>query len=229
MKKAIVLKSLRTESGAKDWLKVFGKNYPDARIVTTDELSTYKSFGGEFDSFSRVPPMPTHVIMEEDLSPMVKIIKKSDVGEIIKAMVKAGFMEASGFGLTLTTKWHDGVNSFMKEALTGFVKSASEDEIVVHNENLPAITEYVLRSFGRVMKAMEDSEELARIKDATENDEFGHALRDNKAISDAEAKAGFEHDAPAADTRDPEMDGEAISDAEAKSAAGVPAEQQIGK
>lgn len=57
---------------------------------------------------------------------------------------------------------------------------------------------------------------------AKENAEMGHELRDNKTISDSEAKAAFTAaSAPAADLSDPKMAGEAISDAEVKQATDV--------
>jgi hypothetical protein len=69
VKKAVVLKSLRTQKGAEEWLKVAGKNYDNARVVNT---STLKAFDGEIvkaDDEEEKPfdsPLPFHVVSMEN-------------------------------------------------------------------------------------------------------------------------------------------------------------------
>jgi hypothetical protein len=227
-KKAIVLKSMRTSAGAEDWARLMRSKYPNAKVVDTETL---KSYGSLMDPLGLPPvnPMPSasHVIMEEDLSPVVNVLKKSDVGEIIKVMMDKGYMEVDSFGPCLTEKWHKMVKDYISSALKDALKSAGEYTYDFDGE-VSTDAEMVIKSLETVMKALEDSEALASMGEATENADFGHALRDNEAISDAEAKAGFEHDAPAADVRDPEMDGEAVSD-EAVDSATHEADHNSGK
>jgi hypothetical protein len=215
-KKAVVLKSMRTSAGAEDWARLMRSKYPNARVVDTETL---KSYGSLLDPIGMPPPTPipgaSHVVLEQDLSSVVNVLKKSDVGDIIKTMMEKGFMEMDSFGPCLTEKWHKMVKDYISTALKDALKSSGEYAYDFDGE-VSSSAEEVLKALDYVTKALEDSEALASMGEATENADFGHALRDNVAISDAEAKAGFEHDAPAADVRDPEMDGEAVSDAAVK-------------
>jgi len=66
VQKATVLKSLRTEKGAADWLSLMSKNYPDAVIMDTETL---KSFGttlkAAVEGIKDLPEMPFHVVNVE--------------------------------------------------------------------------------------------------------------------------------------------------------------------
>lgn len=214
MKKAVILKSMRTLSGAEDWARLMRAKYPEAKVVSNDSLKSFPPLS----PLSSMAPSAHHVIMESDVSPVVSVLKKSDVGEIVKAMMEKGFMEVGSFGPSLTSKWHDMIDGYVKELLKDSLKSVDENSYTFDDNEIDSLGAFVLLSLGDAMKSLEDSEYLASLAEATENDEFGHALRDNKAISDSEAKAGFERDAPDADVRDPEMDGEEVSDGDIDSA-----------
>lgn len=214
MKKAVILKSMRTLSGAEDWARLMRAKYPEAKVVSNDSLKSFPPLS----PLSSMAPSAHHVIMESDVSPVVSVLKKSDVGEIVKAMMEKGFMEVGSFGPSLTSKWHEMIDGYVKELLKDSLKSVDENRYTFDDNGIDSLGAFVLLSLGDAMKSLEDSEYLASLTEATENDEFGHALRDNKAISDSEAKAGFERDAPDADVRDPEMDGEEVSDGDIDSA-----------
>lgn len=225
LKKATVLKSMRTAAGANDWVRLMNKKYPGAKVVDSDTLKSYDDFGmiGVSEPFA---PMPgaSHVVIEEDLSPVVTVIKKGDASDIIKAMVQKGLMDIDQYGPCMTSKWHDLLNDFMSKALKDSLKSVETNSYEV-NDDLNAVANFVISALDNVRKALEDSEKMGQMLEsgevATENDEFGHALRANKPISEGEASGAFENDAAVADTRDPAMDGEAISDSEVDSATHV--------
>lgn len=222
LKKAIVLKSMRTAAGANDWVRLMNKKYPGAKVVDSDTLKSYDDFGmiGMPEPFDPVPGA-SHVVIEEDLSPIITVIKKGDASDIIKVMVQKGFMEVDQYGPCMTSKWHDLLNDFMSKALKESLKSVETNSYEV-NDELNAVANFVINALDNVRKALEDSEKMGQMLEsgevATENDEFGHALRPNKPISEGEASGAFENDAAAADTRDPAMDGEAVSDSEVDSA-----------
>lgn len=222
LKKAIVLKSMRTAAGANDWVRLMNRKYPGAKVVDSDTLKSYDDFGlvGAAGAFE---PMPgaSHVVIEEDLSPIITVIKKGDASDIIKAMVQKGLMDIDQYGPCMTSKWHDLLNDFMSKALKDSLKSVETNSYEINDEaNATAV--FIVNALDNVRKALEDSEKMGQMLEsgdvATENDEFGHALRANKPISESEASGAFENDAAAADTRDPAMDGEAVSDSEVDSA-----------
>lgn len=187
-KKATVLKSMRTLSGAKDWVKAFSSRYEgELKIVDTDTLKHYDDFDGAYELVG----MPNHVIIEEDLSPVISVIKEGEVGEVVKALVKKGFMEISVGGPCFTSKWYDAIDKYVSSALEGAFKSVDENKPhkIEFSGEVSELASDVFKAFGEILKALEDAERLANISPATENADFGHELRSNEAISDEEVKA----------------------------------------
>lgn len=218
MKKAIVLKSLRTQSGAKDWIKVFGKNYTgELKVIDTDTLKSYPEFDGYLESY----PLTNHVVIEEDLTPIVSVIKEGEIGELVKAFVSKGFMEVGAHGPCFTDKWYEAIDKYVSNALADAFKSMSEYKYEFSGE-VNDVTGDFLVSVGNIIKAVEDAEALANSGEATENADFGHELRTNKPISDGEVKTAEAKTASQAggdaDTSDSKLNGKAVSDSEVKTA-----------
>ena len=228
LKKAIVLKSMRTADGANDWVRVMKHKYPNAKVVDSETLKSFGDLGG-----IPMSPLPgaSHVIVEEELAPTVNVIKKGEATSIIKAMVEKGFMKVDKYGPCMTEKWHGMVDEFMSKALKESLKSVDELNYELSDETGEGYAS-VIGMLGEVMKALEDSEKLANMAPATENADFGHELRSNKPISDEEAGAAFEVEADEAggdaDVRDPKMDGEAVTD-EARNTATYEADHNKGQ
>lgn len=219
MKKATVLKSLRTISGAKDWIKVFGKNYDgELKVVDTETLKSYEEFDGYLDSY----PLTNHVVIEEDLTPIVSVIKEGEIGELVKAFVSKGFMEVGAHGPCFTDKWYSAIDKYVAGALAEAFKSTSSEYKYEFSGEVDDVAGDFLRSVGKILKAVEDAEALAASGEATENADFGHELRANKPISDSEVKSAEAKTASQAggdaDTSDSKLNGEAVSDAEVKTA-----------
>lgn len=208
-KKITVLKSLRTEAGAKDWLKIM--KVEDAKVVDSVTLKhMYDDYGYDMPVMA---PAAHHVVLEEDLSTVVEVIDKGEVGEVIKALVDKGFAEIDVGGLCFTEKWYGAINSFISDAVKDSMKSTGEAQFSIQGEFPENVTE-VFRAINTITKAISESSEVA-----TENAEFGHELRDNTAISDEEAQAAFDaKSAPEADVSDSKMDGEELSDSEVEAA-----------
>lgn len=187
-KKATVLKSMRTLSGAKDWVKAFSSRYEgELKIVDTDTLKHYDEFDGAYELVG----MPNHVVIEEDLSPVISVIKEGEVAEVVRAMVKKGFMEVGMSGPCFTTKWYDALDKFVASAMSDAFKAVDEEKPhqIEFTGEVSEVTEHVMKAIGEVLKGLEDAERLANITPAAENADFGHELRDNQAISDEEVVA----------------------------------------
>lgn len=187
-KKATVLKSMRTLSGAKDWAKAFSSRYEgELKIVDTDTLKHYDDFDGAYELVG----MPNHVIIEEDLSPVVSVIKEGEIGEVVKALVKKGFMEIGAGGPCFTSKWYEAVDKYVASALEGAFKSVDEEKPykLEFTGEVSELAEHVIKAVGEILKALEDAEKLSNLTPATENAEFGHELRAAEAISDEEVKS----------------------------------------
>lgn len=171
----VVLKSLRTKEGAEGWKRAM-KHY-DALVVGDSALVE----GG----LTGFPSGCHHVVVE---------VFDNQIGEIIRSMVHAGYMEVTSGGVFLTSSWFECVERFLRDILKQALGVG----------DIPTEIKSVLKSIETIT--------------ATIDAEFGHELRDNIPISDEEAKAGFTKPAPAADVRDPKMDGKAISESEVKAA-----------
>jgi hypothetical protein len=216
-KKATILKSLRTDAGAREWTKLMKKHYPTAVVVDTDTLKSYSSLSGEFSE-----ALPSHVIIEESMAPKIAVKSNGEVAVVIKAMSKAGYIEVNDAGdVALTAKWHTDVDNLLTYALKPSFKSVDDMTLEYTGKLRNKATAFFMKSLGAiqvVLKSLEDSEALAKLGEATENDEFGHELRPNKAISDGEATGAFEGKAKAADTEDKKMSGEKVTDGKVKTA-----------
>lgn len=188
MKKVTVLKSMRTLTGAEDWKKAFSSKYSEQgeiKVVGTEVLKSHYGMDGFEEDFG----MPNHVILEQDLTPVVEVIKEGEFGDVVKAMVSAGFMEVNGFGPCMTEKWHDLLDKFMANALKDSLKSVDDDHRFQFSGDVSEDVGEVLKAIGIVTKALEDAEKLANISEAPEDDEFGHDNPDGEAISDSQVKA----------------------------------------
>jgi len=216
-KKAVVLKSLRTNGGAADWLRFMSKHYPDAVIVDNDTLKSY----GDVEWQEPVGPMstPHHVVIEQDMTPVIETIQEGDITSVIKAFVSKGFMDFDEFGPRLTDKWHDAINGFVKDAVADALKSVnSAEDFEFYPENVSSLGGEVFDALANILKSLDDAERLANMSDAPENATTGHALRPNKPISDAEVKHDEQVNAdshvPEADTEDKMAMPEGISEDE---------------
>jgi hypothetical protein len=221
-KKAIVLKSLRTAKGASDWAQIMAKHYPNAKVVDTDTLKSYHSVTGDTGS---IGALSSHVIMEESMTPGIRVNTNGEVAQVIKSLTDSGYMSVNDQGrVSLTKAWHDDVNALVAFALQPSFKSVDDNTVEYTGKLRNHATVLLMKAIGAVQlvfKSLEDSEKLAKLGEPTENDEFGHELRPNKKISDAEAKAAFEGDAKAADTQDKKMKGQKVTDAAVRTATGV--------
>lgn len=210
MKKATVLKSMRTHSGAKDWVKAFSSSYDgELKIVNTETLKSYPELL-DYDT-----PLPMHVVMEQDLSPVVTVIKEGEIGSIVQALVSAGFMEIGSGGPCFTQKWHEVLNKYVSHALEDAFKSVNDYKFEfsgdVSNEFAPVVS-----AFGTILKALEDANKLANIAEAPENDDFGHDNPEPISISDGEVSSATQKTQAHKDLN--QVDEEAISDSQVDSA-----------
>lgn len=184
MKKVTVLKSMRTTAGAEEWMRAFASRYEDQgelKVVSTDTLKS-------FDIGMDAPiGMSSHVILEQDLSPVVEVIKEGEFSEIVKALVDSGFMEIGTYGPCLTEKWHEALDKTIANAMKETFK-AVDHNYQFTGEVADGYGEFVT-ALGGVLKALEDAEKLANIANAPENAEFGHDNPDAKAISDGQVAA----------------------------------------
>ena len=182
-----VLKSLRTEAGANDWIKLAARN-KDARVVDT---KTLKSIVGDEEPFAE--EFPFHVIVEQHQQVMERI-ESENIEDVITALKDGGYIELGDMGVSFTEKWYSAVDKFVSRTLQEALKSATE---------IPEPVRDILIAASKVIKSI------------PENAEFGHELRDNEEISDEEAsEAATACEAPEADTRDEKLDGEEVSDAD---------------
>lgn len=181
MKNIVVLKSMRTLAGANDWIKAFAHKYAgqgELKVVGTDAL---KSFG-----LSDIPEvgLPNHVILEQDLSPVVEVIKEGEFGDIVRAMISAGFMEVGASGPCLTAKWYELLDKFVAAALKDSLKNTDASHKLSFSGEVSEEYEDAIKALGVLMKAVEDAEKLAKLSPPAENAEFGHDNPDAETISD---------------------------------------------
>lgn len=210
MKKTTVLKSMRTHSGAQDWVKAFSNRY-DGELKVMD-IHTIKSYPELMDYDAS---LPMHVVMEQDLSPVVTVIKEGEIGSVIRAMVSAGFMEVASHGPCFTEKWHKLLDTYVSSALEDAFKSINDFKYEFSGEvaekDVPAFT-----ALGVVLKALEDANKLANLANATENADFGHDNPEPIAISDGEVASATQKTQAHKDLN--QVSEEAISDAQVDAA-----------
>lgn len=206
MKKATVLKSYRTDAGARDWIKVFAKKYEgqQLKIVDTDTLKGYDDYAFYDEPIELAS---SHVVIEEDLSPTISVIKESEFGELVKEFISKGFMELGSYGPCFTDKWHKALDHYVSDKLKDAFKSVK----LGYEFSEESVGDY--QELYNILKSTEG---------AVENADFGHALRDNEAISDEEVDAATHKTAEQAgghtETGDAQMDGEAVSDGQVDTA-----------
>jgi len=186
-KKATVLKSLRTVGGANDWVKIMKSYYPEAVVVDNDTLKAYGEVAWE-EPTGQIA-VPHHVVIEEDLTPVIETIKKGDVISVIRAMIDKGFMEVTDYGsISFTTKWNSILDKFIQDAISDATKSANDGEVELRPELISSIAVEVFDNFANILKSLEDSERLAHAALPPEEFETGHKLRPNQPISDEEVR-----------------------------------------
>lgn len=213
--KVNVLKSMRTEAGAKDWVRLAGKK--DAQIVDTATLK------GMYDGEEYLPELGYHVIMEEPVD--MDAMSSGEFKEVLKALKSSGYLQVDEYGPCLTDKWHENVGKVMKEALSNVLKSTSEEINEESFGTLNSTQQQFVSIVADVTKSLEDSEALARLSGAPENADTGHERRPERPISDSEVESAEQREASGAvvgpggeDASDPNMDGDDISDSEADTA-----------
>lgn len=212
--KISVLKSMRTEAGAQDWIRLAGKE-EDARVVDAQTLKGMHEDYGDME-------MGYHVIVEEPMD--VGVFDDGEFRDILRAMCDSGYVEFDDMGPMLTDKWWDGVQTVMRDAISNVLKSMNDiDDAPVGN--LSATQQEFISNLHQVTKSLEDSESLARMSGAPEEDDTGHPRRPEEPISDGEVTTAEQRGADdvvpgggGADTSDPNKEGDDVSDEEVDTA-----------
>jgi hypothetical protein len=157
--------------------------------------------------------MGYHVVQEDySLPPLPQVDVAENIddaknfSEVVKAMMDAGYLEASEMGVVLTEKWYGKLDKFVKDALAdAVIKSTSEgfdvSGICCEKKTAILFSYQILKSLGV----------------ATENSEFGYDAPPPEAISDAEVKSAEQNGAKGGVNTD-KMSPSGISDGEVTSA-----------
>ncbi|MFA5626242.1 MAG: hypothetical protein WC965_02040 [Thiohalomonadaceae bacterium] len=192
MVRVTVLKSLRTKTGANDWLKTMKHQFPDAEVMGTDVLKTFPDVAYTVDPTG----FSNHVVIQEDLTPVIEAISSGEFGDLVSEFIKAGYVEVDNYGLCLTDKWHSCVNDFMKEAFERGLETFKSTSKV----KAPPELDSFLSSFNGILKSL-------GIPSVPENNTHGEEPRTPVAISDEEAEAAEQNEsAPEADLEDKKVE-----------------------
>jgi hypothetical protein len=221
---ATVLKSLRTESGAKDYAKLMSAKYPGAIVV--------KSLGGYEECVdlggAPMPPMPamTHVIIEKDLAPIAEVVSVKNSDELVRAMIKKGLLTAENGGIFPSSEFYEILGKFSEAALNDYMKAVDPeaDKTDAGVPMIDVVTEYigVLKSAGKLGLSQEEA-------DNKHGDTRTESLGDQKTAAgpegspEAKTSTGTDADPPKLGLDQEEADNKngdgrttAISDGEAK-------------
>lgn len=205
MKRITVLKSLRTRSGADDWLRLMRKQFPDAQIMDTDALKGFPDIAYTVDPVG----FDNHIVIEEDLSPIIEKVKEGEIGAIVAALVNSGYAKVDNYGFCFTEKWDNTLQEFMSMAFErGLDSYKSTSKLEVPSD----FTEFMTACY-RVLKAA-GAPDLPTDADVPENNETGEEPEAPTAISDGEAIAAhLSESAPEAETVPEGLDKEEVEGA----------------
>lgn len=201
MKRVIVLKSLRTRSGAEDWARTMSRQYPTAQVMDNDTLKGFADVAYTVDPVG----FSSHVVIEEDLSPVINIIKEGEFGELVNALCDRGYATIDAYGLCLTDKWHEASSAFMADVVDrGLDTYKSADKF-----DLPEEYTNYLRAIEGILKSM------GEIPSVPENNETGAEPEAAETITDAQVDAATTaKKAPETEDVEDGLDSEDVTDAQ---------------
>lgn len=199
--RVIVLKSLRTRSGAEDWARTMSRQYPTAKVMDTDTLKGFSDVAYTVDPVG----FSSHVVIEEDLTPVINIIKEGEFGELVKALCDKGYATIDSYGLCLTEKWHEASSAFMAEVVDrGLTTYKSAEDFTLPEE----YTNY-LRAIAGILKS------VGEIPSVPENNETGDEPETPETITDAQVTAATTaKTAPSTPDVADGLDSETVTDAQ---------------
>lgn len=217
MVRITVLKSLRTTAGAEDWLRLMSRQFPTAKVVDNAVLKNFSDVAYTVDPTG----FSSHVVIEEDLTPVIEAISGGEFGEMLKALMDAGYAEIDNYGVCFTEKWHETLNKFMGEVFErGLDSFKSSQEIKPFDE-----LDNLIIAFDGVLKAMGQpgliSDGISDVTEATE----GEPAPVPETLTDEQVKdATLTEKPPKVDLSDPRVEKEDLSDEEVKEQMTPPAE-----
>lgn len=206
MVRVTVLKSLRTHSGAEDWLRIMGKQFEGAKIMDTETLKAFPDVAYTVDPTG----FASHIVLEEDLSPVIERIKEGDLGKLLAALMDKGYVTIDNYGVCFTEKWNSAISEFMSKVFEDGINSYKSTATL----SAPAEFTAFLEAGNRILKALDaDSTASAEAIPSAPESDVSADCEDPEAVSDAEAKAAMQegHTAPAVPDVADKLDSEAVS------------------
>lgn len=184
-KSATVLKSFRTEFGAKDWLKTQAKlgTLPEGAIIV-------KSFDDYDMPVSYMPPAPVHVI-QESMAPVAEVVSVKDSDEMFKAMFQKDLIEVCNGMISVSSKFYELLNQFACKVISDgmLMKSVTgENEVLTKlffdysDIQKAAMTPVAEDATGDESRAKAPGGEPAKL--APTEEDASHTKENNSAIAE---------------------------------------------
>lgn len=212
-KRAKVLKSFRTGEGAEGYLKIM-KGRLDESAIIVKSLGDYDEVCDGFGvALPALPTPPVHIVVEEDMAPIIETVALKNTDELVKAMIKKGLLETNPGGVSLSEKFYIILNEFTKNAMNDYLKSATEektDDGKIMVDVISDIYEVVVKSAPGLALSQEEAdnksgseraESLGDLKGAAANHGDGHASAQTGAEPAGKALTQEEADNKSGDTR----------------------------
>ena len=177
-----VLKSMRTETGAREYAKLMSGKYPGAIVVKSlDGYGECLDIGG----LPMLPPVPvlSHVVIEKDMSPVTEVISVKNSEAMIREMIKKGLLCVESGGVFPSPTFYEILGKFTEAAMDSYMKSV-DPEAEKTDAGVPMIdivTEMfgVLKSAGKLALSQEEA-------DNKHGDTRTESLGDQKTAADPE-------------------------------------------
>lgn len=205
MKRVTVLKSLRTQAGAQDWLNLMGKQHPGAEIMDTATLKHIPDVAYTVDPTG----FSSHVVVQEDLTPIIERISAGEIGELVKAFVDKGYGKIDNYGFSFSEKWYSALSDFFCQVFERGLetyKSTSKLSVPAEFTALMEAADGVLKALSADPMPTEPS--VPEGTEASDKDNQAEA----EAISDAEAEAAATKETPLPAAAEEHAPAEAVSE-----------------
>lgn len=124
MKKITILKSMRTQEGATDYLARFKNKFPEGAVVIKGMLDGEISYGDSC-SPSSVYPGGGQIVVYETMTEATKHVGSDDVDAFVKALLDKDLVELSGSGLHVSNNMYDLLSDFSKRIFERGLKHKS--------------------------------------------------------------------------------------------------------
>lgn len=184
-KTATILKSFRTEFGAKDWLKTQAKmgTLPEGAIIV-------KSFD-DYDMPMGAMPMPPVHVIQESMAPVAEVVSVKDSDEMFKIMFKKGLIQVCDGMISVSSKFYELLNQFACNVISDslLMKSvAGEDETLTKlfadysDIQKAAMTPVTEDDTGDESRAKAPSGEPTKL--APTEEEASHTKENNSAVAE---------------------------------------------